>query len=187
MSPNDDEETAMSALRKQMQDDMRVRGFSPRTCQSYIAGVADLAKFIGRSPDSISEQEVQRYLLSLIQERKLAWSSVNVAVSAIKFFFRVTLKRKGVEFVVPRSRQPQRLPQILSAEEVMQIIDCAANPAHRALLLTTYAAGLRLSEVCRLRVSDIDSARMSLRVEQGKGAKDRYALLSPRLLKELRA
>ena len=107
-------------------------------------------------------------------------------MSALKFLFHVTLKRKSAEFAVPGPHQPQKLPQILSSEEVMRIIDAAANPRHRAILLTIYAAGLRLSEVCRLKVSDIDSERMTLRIEQAKGAKDRYALLSPKLLKELR-
>ena len=176
----------MGALRKQMESDMVVRGMSPRTRESYIAGVAGLARFYKRSPDSIGEQDVQRYLLHLIEERKLAWSSVNVAASALKFFYHVSLKRKDADFCVPGPHQPQRLPRILSPEEVMRLIEAAANPKHRALLLTTYAAGLRLSEVSRLRVSDIDSSRMTLRIEQGKGAKDRYALLSPRLLKELR-
>lgn len=176
----------MSALRKRMEADMLVRGMSPRTREAYVANVADLAKYYKRSPDRVSEDQVQRYLLHLIEERKLAWSSVNVAASSLKFFYRVTLKRKETEFSVPGPRQPQRLPQILSPEEVMCLIEAAANPKHRALLLTTYAAGLRLSEVRRLRVSDIDSDRMTLRIEQGKGAKDRYALLSPRLLKELR-
>ena len=176
----------MSALRKQMQADMVVRNFSVRTRESYIAAVAGIAKFYKRSPDTLSEDEVQGYLLHLIEERKLAWSSVNVAVSALKFLFQVTLKRKSVEFQIPRPHQPQRLPEILSREEVMRIIDAAANPRHRAVLLTIYAAGLRLSEACRLKVSDIDSERMTLRIEQAKGAKDRYALLSPKLLKELR-
>jgi integrase/recombinase XerD len=176
----------MSALRKQMEADIKVRGMSPRTRQSYIGAVAELAKFYQRSPDRVSEDEVQRYLLHLIEEKKLAWSSVNVAASALKFFFRVTLKRKEAEFFVPGPHQPQKLPQILSREEVLRLIDAAANPKHRTMLLTTYAAGLRLTEVCALKVADIDSERMTLRIEQGKGAKDRYALLSPKLLKALR-
>lgn len=177
----------MGTLRKRMEADLVVRGMSPRTRESYTAVVADLAKFYQRSPDGLNEDEVQRYLLHLIEERKLAWSSVNVAASALKFFFRVTLKRKEAEFSVPGSHQPQKLPEILSPEEVMRIIDAAENPKHRAILLTTYAAGLRLNEVRQLKVSDIDSQRMTLRIEQGKGAKDRYALLSAQLLKELRS
>jgi integrase/recombinase XerD len=176
----------MGALRKRMEADLLVRGMSPRTRESYTAVVADLAKFCKRSPDRLGEEEAQRYLLHLIEQRKLAWSSVNVAASALKFFFRVTLKRKEAEFSVPGPRQPQKLPEILSPEEVMRLIEAADNPKHRVILLTTYAAGLRLNEVRRLKVSDIDSARMTIRIEQGKGAKDRYALLSAQLLRELR-
>ncbi len=176
----------MSALRKQMEADMVVRNFSVRTRESYVASVRGLAKYYKRSPDTLSEDEVQRYLLYLIEERKLAWSSVNVTASALKFLFNVTLKRKAADFAVPGPHQPQTLPQILSREEVMRIIDAAANPKHRTILLTIYAAGLRVSELCHLKVADIDSGRMTLRIEQAKGAKDRYALLSPKLLKELR-
>jgi site-specific recombinase XerD len=169
-----------------MEADMVVRNLALRTRESYVEAVRGIAKYYKRSPDTLTEGEVQRYLLHLIEERKLAWSSVNVAVSGLKFLFEVTLKRKGVEFAIPRPHQPQKLPQVLSREEVMRIIDAAANPRHRAVLITIYAAGLRLSEACRLKVSDIDSERMTLRIEQAKGAKDRYALLSPKLLKELR-
>lgn len=104
----------------------------------------------------------------------------------LKFCYHVTLKRPQAQFEIPRPRQPQKLPQILAREEVARLIELTANPKHRAMLMTTYGAGLRVSELCHLKVSDIDSARMTLRVEQGKGAKDRYTLLSPRLLRELR-
>jgi site-specific recombinase XerD len=176
----------MSPLRKQMEDDLVVRGMSPRTLESYTGAVAALAKYYGRCPDRISAAEVQRYLLHLIQEKRLAWSSCNIALSGLKFFYRVTLKRAQAQFELPTPRQPQKLPQILAPEEVVRIIECADNPKHRALLMTTYAAGLRLSEVCHLKVSNIDSARMTIHVEQGKGAQDRYTPLSPRLLTELR-
>ncbi|MGH9860484.1 MAG: tyrosine-type recombinase/integrase, partial [Candidatus Acidiferrales bacterium] len=154
--------------------------------ESYTGAVAALAKYYGRSPDRISAPEVQRYLLRLIQERKLAWSSCNIALSGLKFFYRVTLKRPQAQFELPTPRQPQKLPQILAPEEVVRIIDCADNPKHRALLMTTYAAGLRLSEVANLKVSNIDSTRMTIHVEQGKGAQDRYTPLAARLLAELR-
>jgi integrase/recombinase XerD len=176
----------MSPLRKQMQDDLVVRGMSPRTLESYTGAVAALAKYYRRRPDRISAQEVQRYLLHLIQEKGLAWSSCNIALSGLKFFYRVTLKRTQAQFELPTPRQPQKLPQILAPEEVVRIIESADNPKHRAILMTTYAAGLRLSEVCHLKVSNIDSARMTIHVEQGKGAQDRYTPLSPRLLTELR-
>jgi site-specific recombinase XerD len=176
----------MTPLRKQMEADMVVRGLAYRTRQTYVESVAKLARFYGKGPDRISEEEVQRYLLHLLQERKLAHSSCNIVCSGLQFFYRVTLKRREAEFCLPRPKVPARLPEILSREEIAALIDRTENLKHRTLLMTTYAAGLRLLEVCQLRVAHIDSQRMTLRVEQGKGAKDRYTLLSPRLLSELR-
>ncbi len=176
----------MGALRKQMDGDLVVRGMSVRTREAYLGAVAGLAKHYGRGPDRISEREVQNYLLHLIEERKLAWSSCNIVAQGLKFFYRVTLKRPEAQFAIPRARQPQKLPQILSREEVAALIEKTLNPKHRAILMTAYGAGLRLNEICHLKVTDIDSDRMTMRVEQGKGAKDRYTLLSPRLLAELR-
>ena len=176
----------MNALRKQMEANMALRGLAHRTREAYIDAVAKLAKFYGRRPDQINEAEVQRYLLHLLEERKLAHSSCNIVCSAAEFFYRVTLKRRETEFCLPRPKVPQRLPQILSREEVAAMFEQTQNLKHRALLMTTYGGGLRLTEVCHLKVSDIDSDRMTMRVEQGKGAQDRYTLLSPRLLNELR-
>ena len=176
----------MSALRKQMQADMVLRGLAYRTQQTYIESVVKFAKFYGRSPEQITAEEVQRYLLYLLQERKLAHSSCNVVCSALQFLYGVTLKRREAEFDLPRPKVPQRLPQILSREEVAALFEHTTNLKHRAFLMTTYGGGLRLLEACRLKVADIDSDRMTLRVEQGKGAKDRYTLLSPGLLRELR-
>jgi site-specific recombinase XerD len=165
---------------------MAIRGLAYRTRETYVESVAKLAKFYGRGPDRISEAEVQRYLLHLLEERKLAHSSCNVVCSALEFFYRTTLKRRETEFCLPRPKVPARLPQILSREEVALLIEKTTNLKHRALLMATYGGGLRLLEVCQLKLSDVDSERMTLRVEQGKGAKDRYTLLSPRLLVELR-
>jgi integrase/recombinase XerD len=176
----------MSPLRKQMEADMAIRGLAYRTRESYVESVAKLAKYYGRGPDRISEAEVQRYLLHLLEERKLAHSSCNVVASALEFFYRTTLKRREAEFCLPRPKVPAKLPQILSREEVALLIEKTTHLKHRALLMTTYGGGLRLLEACRLKVADIDSDRMTIRVEQGKGAKDRYTLLSPRLLAELR-
>lgn len=177
----------MGALRKQMDGDLVVRGMSVRTREAYLGAVAGLAKYYGRRPDRISEQEVQRYLLHLIEERQLAWSSCNIVAQGLKFFYRVTLKRPEAQFAIARARAPQKLPQILSREEIAALIETtSANLKHRAILMTAYGAGLRLNEICHLRLTDIDSDRMTIRVEQGKGAKDRYTLLSPRLLTELR-
>lgn len=176
----------MSALRKQMEADMAIRGLAYRTREAYVGSVAKLARHYRRAPDQISEAEVQRYLLYLLEERKLAHSSVNIACSGLEFFYRVTMKRRDTEFCLPRPKVPSKLPEILSREEVAALFANTANLKHRAFLMTTYAAGLRLSEACHLKVSDIDSDRMTIRVEQGKGAKDRYTPLSPRLLGELR-
>jgi site-specific recombinase XerD len=176
----------MGALREQMDQDMVLRGFSERTRESYLAAVAAMAKFYRRSPDRIEEHEVQRYLLHLMRERKLAWSSCNIAVSGLRFFYHTTLKRPQAQFDIPRARAPQKLPQILSREEIARLIELTANLKHRLILMIAYGAGLRVSELCHLKLGDIDSSRMSIRVEQGKGAKDRYTLLSPRLLAELR-
>ena len=181
-----DEETAMGALRKQMDGDLVVRGMSVRTREAYLRAVTGLARYYGRQPDRINAEEVQNYLLHLIEERQLSWSSCNIVYQGLKFFYRVTLKRSAAQFDIPRARQPQRLPQILSGEEVAALIENTANLKHRAILMTAYGAGLRLNEICHLKVTDIDSDRMTIRVEQGKGAKDRYTLLSPRLLAELR-
>jgi len=176
----------MNTLRRQMEAQMVMRGLAYRTREAYINCVAKFAKHYGKRPDQISEEEVQRYLLYLLEERKLAHNSCNVVCSALQFFYRVTLKRRESELSLPRPRVPSRLPQILSREEVASLFEKTANPKHRAFLMTTYAAGLRLLEACQLKVADIDSDRMTIRIEQGKGAKDRYTQLSPRLLIELR-
>jgi len=176
----------MSPLRKQMEADMALRGLAYRTRQAYIESVAKFAKFYRRSPDRITEPESQSYLLHLLQERKLAHSSCNVVASALQFFYRVTLKRPEAQFCLPRPKMPSRLPHILSREEVAALFEQTTNLKHRAFLMTTYGGGLRLLEACHLKVSDLDSDRMTIRIEQGKGAKDRYTLLSPSLLKELR-
>jgi site-specific recombinase XerD len=169
-----------------MDEDMVVRGLADRTRESYVSAVAGLAKYYGKRPDELDEAEVQRYLLYLIQDKKAAWSSCNVVCQALKFFFRTTLKRQEAEFRIPSPRQPQKLPQILAREEIGQIIDLTTNFKHRTILMTMYGTGVRLSEACHLRVGDIDSFRMTVRVESGKGRKDRYTMLSPRLLEQLR-
>jgi integrase/recombinase XerD len=186
MFPRLTQEIVMSPLRQQMEADMVVRGLALRTRETYVEWVARFAKFHGKRPDRLGEEEVERYLLHLLEERKLAHSSVNIACSALQFLYRVTLKRRQAPFDLPRPKVPQRLPQILSREEVARLFEKTANLKHRAFLMTIYGGGLRLLEACQLKVADIDSERMTLRVEQGKGAKDRYTLLSPRLLAELR-
>lgn len=176
----------MGALREQMERAMVLRRLSLRTRESYAKAVAGLAKHYRRSPDLLTAAEIQRYLLHLIEERHLAHSSCLVALHGLRFFYHETLRRDEMQFAVPRARSPQRLPEILSRDEIKRLFAATTQFKHRVLLMTTYAAGLRVSEVCALKVSDIDSERMTIRVEQGKGAKDRYSLLSPRLLQVLR-
>jgi len=176
----------MGDLRTRMDKDMIVRGMAGRTREAYLAQVAGLAKFYRRSPAEITRQEVQGYLLHLLEERKLSYSTCNQAAHAIRFLHRVTLGRDRAQFCIPAPRVPQRLPEILSREEIQRLFECATNPKHRALLMIAYGAGLRVSEVVNLQVTDIDSDRMTIRVEQGKGMKDRYTLLPKRLLTELR-
>ena len=176
----------MTALRTRMVRDMTLRGFSPRTHKSYLTAVVGLAKHYRRSPDQLTHDEVQAYLFHLIHTRKLAWSSCSLAVNAFRFLFHVTLARDRTAFHVPAPKQPQKLPEILSRAEVWRLIDACPLPKHRLLLATTYAAGLRVSEVIALKVTDLDSDRMTVRVEHGKGGKDRYVPLADRLLVELR-
>jgi integrase/recombinase XerD len=176
----------MTELRRRMDNDMVVRGMAAKTREAYLGAVAGLARYYRRSPDQISADEVQAYLLELLQVRKRAWSTVNIAVHGMRFLYHVTLKHDHVTFSIPAGRQPAKLPHILSTEDVRRILAATTNARHHAMLATTYAAGLRVSELVHLRVTDIDSARMTIRVEQGKGAKDRYTLLSVRLLDELR-
>jgi site-specific recombinase XerD len=176
----------MTPLRKKMIDDMVLRGLSERTQQRYVGAVAGLAKFYKRGPDTLGDEEVQRYLLHLRQERGLSASSTNVTLHALRFFFHKTLRREPVIFQLPSAREPSKLPEILSRGELTRLFAAVDNLKHRALLVTTYATGLRADEVTHLKFTDVDSERMAIRVEKGKGDKDRYTLLSEKLLAELR-
>lgn len=177
----------MTDLRRRMDEAMIVRGFADRTRETYLWVVTSLATFYHRSPDLISDEEIQAYLLHLIRDRQRSWSTCNIVVHGLRFFYHETLKRDRTTFAIPAPRQPGKLPALLSREEVQRLIAQASHQTHRTMLLTTYAAGLRLTEVLHLRVHDIDSARMTIRVEQGKGGQDRYTVLSARLLDALRA
>ena len=176
----------MTPLRKRMLHDMSVRGFAENTVRSYLQSVTGLARHYRRSPERISAQEVQEYLLFLHEERGLSWRSCNCVRHGILFLFRITLGVPDPHFYVPGAKTPSRLPEILNHEELVRLFSVTRNLKHRAVLMTAYAAGLRASEIGRLQVTDIDSGRMCLRIEQGKGDKDRSVPLSPRLLKQLR-
>lgn len=176
----------MTPLRQKMINEMTLRGFSPRTQEAYLSAVAGLAKHYKQSPEKITKGMIRDYLLYLIQGRKLAWSSRNIAVSGLRFFYTHTIGKKYVSLSIPPRKQVTQLPEILSAEELESLFAALSNQKHRTLLMTTYSAGLRVSEVVGLKVADIDSKRMMIRVQQGKGRKDRYTILSKRLLTELR-
>lgn len=169
-----------------MRREMVVRKLSPRTQKSYLDAVAALARYYHRSPDLISDVEVRDYIVYLLEERKLSWSTVNVAICAIRFLIIHTLHRDIEKLQLPGQKRTGRLPEVLSRDEVSRILDAPKNLKHRTALMTKYASGIRLSELLHLRVRDIDSDRMTLRIVQGKGAKDRYVGLSGKLLQHLR-
>jgi len=177
----------MTKLRERMINAMKLRGFSERTQGNYVAAVAAMARFYNESPESLGKERVRAYLLYLTEERKLGYSAYNVACSALRFFYGQVLESAEGILWIPRRRGQSTLPEILSRGEVERLLCAPTNPKHRALLMTTYSAGLRMSEVIRLCVSDIDSKRMVIRVRHGKGNKDRYTILSVRLLAELRS
>ena len=176
----------MTPLRQRMINDMTVRGLASTTMASYLRSVTRLARHYRRSPDQISAPEVQDYLLFLHQQHGLNWSTCNTIRHGVRFFYRITLGRPDPHFFVPGAKTPSTLPQILNNDELVRLFTVTTNLKHRAVLMTAYAAGLRASELGRLQLSDVDSARMCLRVDQGKGHKDRYVPLSPRLLEQLR-
>jgi integrase/recombinase XerD len=176
----------MTQLRQRMLEELQRRNYSPGTIRLYLRHVADFAQHFRRSPDQLGAEDIRQYQLFLIQQKKLAWSSYNQIVCALRFFYAKTLKRAFLLQDIPFPRKEQRLPLILSPEEVEKILTVPPHLKSRALLMTIYAAGLRRSEVARLRVSDIDSARMTITVHQGKGQKDRVVMLSPVLLETLR-
>lgn len=176
----------MGALRQKMIEEIRLRNFSPRTEQSYVSAMVGLAKYYRRSPDQLTQDEIRCYLLHL-KERGLSPSSRNVAISGMKFFYHQCLGWNEQKLFLPPRKGSWRLPEVLSPREVERLLYANDKLRDRCLLMTAYATGLRVSELVRLKVSDIDSERMTVRVEQGKGRKDRYTLLSGRLLGELRS
>ena len=167
-------------------NDMAVRGLAENTIRSYLHSVSGLARHYRRSPEKISAREVQDYLLYLHEKCGLSWGSCNCARHGIRFLYRITLGRPDPHFHVPGAKTPSTLPEILNHDELVRLFTVTTNIKHRAVLMTAYAAGLRVSEICNLQVADIDSGRMCLRVDQGKGNKDRYVPLSQRLLAQLR-
>ncbi len=176
---------AVSPLRQRMLDDMRMRKFGGKTQLDYLRAVRNFAKYLGRSPDAATVEDLRRYQLHLV-DQGTSPASLNSAISGLKFFFNVTLDSPELMAKMQPVHLPRKLPVILSREEVGRLIAAARNLKHQTALALAYGTGLRVNEVVSLKVGDIDSQRMTLRVEQGKGQKDRYAMLSPILLERLR-
>jgi integrase/recombinase XerD len=176
----------ISPLRRRMIEDMTVRGIGAKTRHDYVRHVRTFSAFLGRSPDTATVEEVRRFQLHQT-ETGVGAPSINSAVSALRFLFGVTLERPDLVRRLTVVRQPRKLPLVLSVAEVALLLEAAPGPKYKAALATAYGAGLRVAEVVALKIGDVDSSRRMLRVEQGKGRKDRYAMLSPQLLALLRA
>lgn len=176
----------MTHLRKRMLEDMQLKGFSDKTQQCYIRSVRKLAEHFNKPPDQITEEELRAYFLYVKNVKEWKRATVTIALCGIKFFFAQTLNREWTTFDLVRPHREKRLPVILTRQEIQRILKCVRFQCYRVCLLTIYSCGLRLGEGCRLKVSDIDSGRMVIHVEQGKGAKDRYVPLPKRTLVELR-
>jgi site-specific recombinase XerD len=179
-------DTPVSPLRRRMIEDMTIRKFAPRTQEGYIRAVKNFSTFLGASPGKASFEDVRRYRLHLVSSGA-GVPTINHSLTALRFLFMVTLRKPDVVIHLPFVREPRRLPVVLSPEEVARLLDAAPGLKYKAALSVAYGAGLRASEIISLKVSDIDSARMVIRVEQGKGRKDRYVMLSEHLLELLRA
>ena len=177
----------MTPLRKRFIDDMQLRNFAPETQRNYVHHIHSLARFYLTSPDQLDLEDIREFQLYLINGRCYSANAVNQFVSAAKFFYNVTLETPWSNDALPRARVPYKLPVVLSPQEVEKFFANVPIMRYRAALMVVYGAGLRVSEVVALKISDIDSKRMLIRIEQGKGKKDRYAMLSPRLLEVLRA
>jgi integrase/recombinase XerD len=178
----------MTSLRQRMTEDMQVRNLALNTQTCYVQQVSLFARHFDKSPEQLGPEDIRTYQIYLTNEKKLAPGSVLIAVAALRFLYKVSLKKNWTfEDAIPALKKPQKLPVVLSPEEVLQFLGCVGSTKHRAILTTCYAAGLRISEAIHLKPTDIDSQRMVIRVEQGKGQKDRYVMLSPQLLETLRS
>ena len=175
----------ISPLRQRMIDDMNMRKLSPKTQSGYIRAVRNLTRYLGRPPDTATDEDLRCYQVYMV-ENGVSNITLNATITGLSFFFKTTLGRDDAVAKMSTVPVPRKLPEVLSREEAARLIAAASNPKYRAALSVAYGAGLRVSEVVSLKISDIDSDRMVLRVEQGKGRKDRYVMLSPVLLEHLR-
>jgi integrase/recombinase XerD len=178
---------AITPLRQRMIEDMRVRNLSAKTIVLYVDAIAKFAKFFHKSPDILGREEIRNYQVYLVQQKKVSWSAFNIVVCALRFLYTVTLAKDWAVQAIPFAKKPRTKPVVLSTEEVCRLLEAFSNLKFRVLFTLAYATGLRHSEILHLRVCDVDSKRMMIRVEMGKGQKDRYVPLSPTLLTWLRA
>ena len=176
----------ISPLRRRMIEDMTVRNLSPATQRSYIHAISKLSRHFGRSPDRLGLEDVHAFQVHLVSTG-ISWPSLNQIVCALRFFYGVTLRQDTIPERIPYAREPRKLPVVLGADEVVRFLEAVSSLKSRVALTTAYAAGLRVSEVTGIKVSDIDSQRMVIRIEHGKGGKDRYVMLSEQLLGILRS
>ena len=176
----------MGKLRDQMQADLHLKGITPRTQKDYLREVSNLAKYFNKSPEELGEKEVKEYLVHLLKDRKISGGTYKYYVSGIKFLYRTTLKREGVVDAIQYPKSRRKLPVVLDLSEVEALFSVTENLKHKAILMITYSSGLRISEATRLKITDIDSKRMMVRIQQGKGGKDRYSILSHAALECLR-
>jgi integrase/recombinase XerD len=176
----------MGVLRERMIEEMKLRNFSPATQESYVYAVSRLAKYHNQSPDQLSKEDIRAFLVHLTVERKLSPNSLTGYCCGLRFFYNETLGWDETKLFIPPRKKSSSLPAVFSPSEVVRLIDGARGLKQRVLLMTAYSAGLRVGELVNLKIADIDAARMTLRVKQGKGGKDRYAVLSHHLLTELR-
>ena len=176
----------MTPLRQRMREDLQIRNYSPQTIECYLRCVAQFAQHFRTAPDQLGPEHIRTYQLYLVQEKHLSWSVVMQTVCALRFLYRVTLQQPWMIAYIPQPKKPTTLPVLLSPTEVAALLDAPRRLKSRAILTTLYAAGLRVSDVCHLQVTDIDSARMVIRIQQGTGQQDRYVMLAPSLLGLLR-
>jgi integrase/recombinase XerD len=175
----------MTPLRQRMIEDMRMRDYSQHTIAAYVSGVYRLANHYHKSPDKLGQEEIRAFLLDLVEQKKVAWSYYKQVLAALRFFYRYVLRRGEVVEDVRGPRPEKRLPVVLSAQEVARFFEAIPSLKHRTILMLAYGAGLRIGEAVRVRLSDIDRQRKVIRVQQGKGKKDRYTILSPAMLEML--
>ena len=176
----------MSPLRQRLIEDLTIRNYSPRTIDIYVDRLAQFAQYFGQSPDRLGPSEIRAFQVFLAQTKKSSWAEFNQSVCALRFFYRVCLGKPWMIEHIPFPKQPKQLPVVLSRQEIQRLLGGLTNLKHRTMVMTLYATGLRLAETLALQLRDIDSARMLLRVRQGKGAKDRYVPLPQTLLEQLR-